>query len=481
MFLFERQIFNNSFFKFTQRLMELCISSSSPLLQEGEVLYSFMEKVLFELLAKTSENKQIKDMAGVFTKLIGNSPGLTEKLLQERILNQEAKFFDMLLTSMDKDVRDVAQILVTSVTNKLFEEDKMEQVEQIMTKVFQMIQEECAKNWLKIYQFFKFIFDVTTAGQKQLDYMVEQKDLLSVILDFFLEGKSPVCTQKRQPMGSNYANPPFEPLMLTVSYIARNTSRITLQEAPQDGHLEASPQFLGTYGKSYQITEVATKMLLMPDLYDKALNFAIETEEVARLVAHVAFENEEFSYELSRVILRGINKAGSEDVSPKLDYMKEFMTIQDSLFDHRFDWIYGVPEIQVRYNSNSIQSPPRLGIAYIDQISEQVYTYKTNAFYSLKQNFKDSLLQIMFAYRNRYQKYMLYTIQAFLETLVADKSRRLIWYFHSLPAPTYEYARYPDWMRPWLQDQIERNTRLSQIGQTKKEIEIGISCISFLE
>ena len=52
--------------------------------------------------------------------------------------------------------------------------------------------------------------------------MVSRK-LVSKLIDFFMENESPLANGiKRNAMGSNYANPPMENLILTISYIARH-------------------------------------------------------------------------------------------------------------------------------------------------------------------------------------------------------------------------------------------------------------------
>lgn len=54
-----------------------------------------------------------------------------------------------------------------------------------------------------------------------------QKNLITKLIDFFLENESPLAIgQRRNLMGSNYANPPLETVILIVSYIARNMKYI---------------------------------------------------------------------------------------------------------------------------------------------------------------------------------------------------------------------------------------------------------------
>lgn len=59
-------------------------------------------------------------------------------------------------------------------------------------------------------------------------YMVNKK-LISKLIDFFMENDSPLAVgKKRQLMGSNYANPPLDPLILTISLIVRHYPYINM-------------------------------------------------------------------------------------------------------------------------------------------------------------------------------------------------------------------------------------------------------------
>jgi hypothetical protein len=52
-----------------------------------------------------------------------------------------------------------------------------------------------------------------------------EKNIITKLADFFMENESPAVTigkgKRRQLMGSNYANPPFEQLLFCISYITR--------------------------------------------------------------------------------------------------------------------------------------------------------------------------------------------------------------------------------------------------------------------
>jgi hypothetical protein len=65
LFMCERQIFNNSFFSCTKQMLELVISKAPELLLLEEYspkLYDFMERMIFDLISMTSENKQLSQL-----------------------------------------------------------------------------------------------------------------------------------------------------------------------------------------------------------------------------------------------------------------------------------------------------------------------------------------------------------------------------------------------------------------------------------
>jgi hypothetical protein len=64
------------------------------------------------------------------------------------------------------------------------------------------------------------------------------KNLISKLIDFYLENESPKAIgKKRQAMGSNYASPPFDPLILSISYIVRNYPFIDMGESVNNSNV----------------------------------------------------------------------------------------------------------------------------------------------------------------------------------------------------------------------------------------------------
>lgn len=131
---------------------------SSP--DQSQKLFDFMDRIIFDILAMTSENKQLTDLTKLYIDMLSRNDTQVMNLIDKRILynvenknKDEKNFFDSLISNMDKDVRELSSTLLTFIVNRLFEMGNHEMIDKIMSIVFGLIPEEASKNWLKIHQF----------------------------------------------------------------------------------------------------------------------------------------------------------------------------------------------------------------------------------------------------------------------------------------------------------------------------------------
>jgi hypothetical protein len=47
--------------------------------------------------------------------------------------------------------------------------------------------------------------------------------------------------------------------------------------------------------------------------------------------------------------------------------------------------------------------------------------------------------------------------------------------------PTYQYARYWDWIRPWVESEVDANTKNSHIPAYGSELELSVNVLSLIE
>ena len=65
--------------------------------------------------------------------------------------------------------------------------------------------------------------------------------------------------------------------------------------------------------------------------------------DLARLVGHCCFENEELSKNIAKKLLSVINRATGDDIQPSLEVLYQYLLINDSLKPMRYEWTLGIP------------------------------------------------------------------------------------------------------------------------------------------
>lgn len=105
-----------------------------------------------------------------------------------------------------------------------------------------------------------------------------------------------------------------------------------------------------------------------------------------------------------------------------------------------------------------------MGVATAKFISSEIYEYRSTLFKTTSQ-IKESYLQLLFSQRNKWPKYALDSLIALLQACVYDLNfgGMLFHYLFTLEPPTYQFARYIDWIRPWLAEHIDFCMRNSNI------------------
>lgn len=197
-------------------------------------MFAFLERIVFDLVPLAHENKPLSDLTKVYCQLLNLNYQETLKLIDNRILKvteNKREFFETLVSNLESSTRELHAHILLQAVNQSFREDNITKVDEIMNQVFSMIPDDLSKNWLKIFHFLWFLKELSTSGAKQLLYLMDNK-VITKLIDFFLENDSPMITvaknKKRSPMGSNYARPPLEQLIYTISYIARMQTYVDL-------------------------------------------------------------------------------------------------------------------------------------------------------------------------------------------------------------------------------------------------------------
>merc|ERR1711871_813837 len=158
--------------------------------------------------------------------------------------------------------------------------------------------------------------------------------------------------------------------------------------------------------------------------------------------------------------LKSTNKSNSGSIKA-LDSLKKLVLIDDKLKKVRMEWILGVPMPKSRQNIRTRQNI--YGAEIIDVINDEIYEFKS--FISKSSSEPCFLAQILKHKRNRVtDDQCCYGLKTLVEMCLADDD--VMKYVFSSPSPTAQWARYVDWIYPYVtdvKDQMDnaRNTYVS--------------------
>lgn len=160
-FLFEKQIFNLGFFEAVKEMYETLLKNKPEEFQqayEGDhPLFTFMERLVFELIPLSSDNKPLIDMTKLYVQMLQNNYNETLKLIHKRVLMKEAEpkreYFEILVSNLDASMREVYATVLLQCVNQCFVMGNRELIDEIMNQVFACMPDDLCKNWLKVHQF----------------------------------------------------------------------------------------------------------------------------------------------------------------------------------------------------------------------------------------------------------------------------------------------------------------------------------------
>jgi hypothetical protein len=140
------------------------------------------------------------------------------------------------------------------------------------------------------------------------------------------------------------------------------------------------------------------------------------------------------------------------------------------------EWLLGVPCLRIEYPKNFEQNqaaPLKVGIQTLKSPEDELIEYKTTL-YKTPSGVKDSYLRLLYQYRKRWAKYVLDALIALLQSCLNDLSNMLYYYLYTLEGPTPQYARYMDWLKPFLLDTIQSAIRNPNLPDSPQEIQLSI-------
>lgn len=118
---------------------------------------------------------------------------------------------------------------------------------------------------------------------------------------------------------------------------------------------------------------------------------------------------------------------------------------------------------------------PKVGVDTLKYQNDDIFEYRSTLFKTTGAN-QESYLQLLYSQRNKWPKFVMGALHALLQTCILDQPRGIFQYIHSLEPPTYIQARYLDWVRPFIGEQIDFNLRNQNLSGYQTDLTNALQC-----
>jgi len=335
-----------------------------------------------------------------------------------------------------------------------------------VARAIELLTTKVAKNWSRFDQFHDLLLTVALADVSEVLALFEVKDqaregdqdqqvqplstsspaarvglelcfklkFVEKACDFMLGKKSPLCQtgERRADVGGAYAHPDFS------SVVKLMASMIT------DEDLLAR----------YPMTAIEKEMLLHQDLLKTMLGSATGSKQFGQCAANMCRDDAKLTKKVAKVFLSSIEQAQADTVKGYLKALKPFLLADDSLKQQKLEWVFGVPEVASRKVYG--ESRHKYGLELVDRINEESMTFTSPILYGASD---EALVAQIIRCKGRFEVQCISCLKELLSLM--RKDRVVADFVYQLPPHTYQYARFADWFRPYLEEQLADQSKSS--------------------
>ena len=246
--------------------------------------------------------------------------------------------------------------------------------------------------------------------------------------DFMLGRKSPLCRpdERRPELGGAYSHPDLS------SVIKLMTAMITDQE-------------LTTL---YPMSDLEKQMILHPDLLKTMLGSATASKQFGQCLANMCRDDAKLTRKVSKVFLRAIEASHQATVRGYLKALKPFLLADDSLKQQKLEWIFGIPEVCSRKMYGAARC--KYGVELVDRINEESVKFSSPILFAAAGD--DALLAQIVKCKGRMDLPCISCLKELLSLMRKDAA--IARYVYHLPPHSYQGARFTDWFRPYIEEQL---------------------------
>ena len=185
-------------------------------------------------------------------------------------------------------------------------------------------------------------------------------------------------------------------------------------------------------------------------------------------MASVCKGNYQQSKKVAKIFLKLINSSNYDNGKNYLKALKPFLRIDDEFKTQRIEWIFGFPQLMTRreYMENN---RTKIGVETISKINEDIYTYVSPIRFNQGPS-EEALLNQLLKCKSRSDSFGYSCIKEMLSLIAKDNAIQE--FVFGLIPPSYQYARYTDWMKNYLDNAKAELDKNAQYGYALNKLEI---------
>lgn len=437
-FGFDRAVYSSDFFKFLDNLLQAALPTCN-LTQLGT-------HFLLEVMPHAQDNRLFPEITSTLKRFYTRYPQECASLFTAIQADNLRNVLDLLLVCTEKTTRTCVSDLLAHCLNILIAQDSSENglAKGFMTALLELIPREAHKHWVRFQQFWELFRDFAAGGDLQAQFLIE-KGAIATLLDFYLGSKSPLWKggEKRPVLGNKVWGPAYDGLVQTIGILS---------------------DYVSVSGEN--VDSDSLKCLTDCEFVDKTLRGGYDGTALGRIIVKWAENNQSYSLVVAQIILKTLNDIEYEEAKGLFDTIDAYITIQDDLQRFRIEWLMGVPTL-VKGNREDL-AYPAYGSCLAAWIDEEVWTYPTPlCFGHSAYDTPDSILSLIWKHRKRWDQYCVSCIKTLFK--ICLRSQMLSKYMEEVPAPTYQYASYIEWIREFLVVFAENQVNWGSAFTGKKE------------
>ncbi|CDW89068.1 ubiquitin carboxyl-terminal hydrolase family protein [Stylonychia lemnae] len=526
-FLMDRYIYNESFFNLLRFIFKH-IANKIVLSQHQykldylpnftrlkNITMRIAHKSLFEFLAYYYYNTQLSDITTSLQSIVQfldsgfslsrNQDSFLLKFLKKALVKDNCEqFYKVMFECTDKTSRYYLGKFIAYLMNKIYQiYDEAENKEAeslvklkaqadtlLLSFILKLGDNQSYQNWSRLEQFMKMLFDIANGGKTQAHKFLSLLDVIPHLMEFMLGNRSPMVKRGSQKKSLAGEEPYFEPIVQLICLLTRYcmTRQMIDNEMFWNDLDNPVPSTLIGYELSKrgdQTTfELSTQTIYYLDqsiFTDYIQYMGFDTETVGMFLAHLSYKNLPATRSICESQLKGIAKNDFDRVKNYLDAVTKIVLVKDEHQSTKLEWIFGIAqpisyEIIMSDEDKLNEPKTRLGVKVLFSQNDEVFTYKS---YLATQENIDSLLHLLWRYKGRMDSYTVSCLLSLLNIIASDDF--VAEYFSNIPGPTYQYARYTDWIKPYLNEQLV-DARKGYAGSfSAQKEESAVSALSLYE